>query len=80
MRSREQPLGNVAVGEQRGEGMVAALGWPRRLAPQGLPRTRLVMTDGEVLSLALVAKTAGPAGREGRWALSFGAKKTFFNF
>ena len=80
MRSREQPLGYVAADEQRGEGMEAALGWPRRLAPRGLPRARWVMADGKVLGLALVARTASPTGREGRWALSFGAKKTIFNF
>ena len=46
--------------------MDAALGWPRRLAPHGLPRARWVMVDGEVLGLALAARTAGPTGREGR--------------
>ena len=60
--------------------MDAILGWPRILAPHGLTRARLVMADGEVLGLALLARTAGPAGREGRLAPSFGAKKTISNF
>ena len=80
MRPREHPLGYVAVDERRGEGMDVASGWPRRLASHGLSWARWVMTDGEVLDLALVARTAGPTGRKGRWAPSFGAEKTIFNF
>ena len=38
MRPQKQPLGYVAADERRGEGMDAASGWPRRLAPHGLPR------------------------------------------
>ena len=80
MRPRKQPLGYVAADERRGEGTDAASGWPRRSAPTGLPWARWVMADGEVLSLALVARTTGPTGCKGRWTPSFGAEKTIFNF
>ena len=80
MRPQKQPLGYVAADKRRGEGMDAASGWPRRLAPHGLPRARWVMADGEVLGLALVTGTAGPTGREGRWAPSFEAKKIIIIF
>ena len=60
--------------------MDATSGWPRTLAPHGLLRARWVMVDGEVLDLALLARTTGPTGREGMWAPSFGVKKTLFIF
>ena len=43
---------------------------------ESLPQARWVMADGKVLGVALLARTAGPTGREGRWAPSFGFKKT----
>ena len=44
--------------------MDAALGWPRRLAPHGLPWARWVMADGEVLGLALAQRTVKEGGRQ----------------